>query len=42
MRNNIMYYPAIVVLLASAGSLVFLICAFNKDKKESEKDGNET
>lgn len=38
MTDNIMYYPAIVVLIACDGSLVFLICAFIKDKRESEKD----
>ena len=31
--------PAVLVLLAGAGSLVFLICAFIKDKKEAEKNG---
>ena len=38
MRDNIMFIPAIVVLLASAGSLVFLICAWIKAKREAEKD----
>ena len=38
MRDNIMFIPAVLVLLAGAGSLVFLICAFIKDKKGAEKD----
>lgn len=34
MTDNIMFIPAIVVLLACGGSLVFLICAWFRDKKD--------
>lgn len=33
MRDNIMFIPAIVVLLACAASLIFLICAWIKAKR---------
>ena len=39
MRDNIMFIPAIVVLMASGGSLVFLICAWFRAKRKSEGNG---
>lgn len=36
MTDNIMFIPAVLVLLAGAGSLVFLIGAWIKAKKEEE------
>ena len=38
MENNVMYYPAIVLMVVEACALVFLICAWFRDKRRS-KDG---
>ena len=38
MTDNIMFIPTIAVLLAGAVSLIFLICAWFRDKKEDGKD----
>ena len=40
MTNNIMFYPAIVLMIVEAGALAFLILAWFRAKKEAE-DGNE-
>ena len=39
MKENIMYYPAIVLMIVEAGALDFLIRAWFRAKKEAE-DGN--
>ena len=39
MKENIMYYPAIVLMIVEAGALAFLIRAWFRAKKEAE-DGN--
>ena len=36
MTDNIMYYPAIILMVVEAGALVFLICAWIKAKKDVE------
>ena len=38
MRDNIMFIPAVLVLLVCAGALIFLICAWIKAKRDGEKD----
>ena len=38
MTNNIMFYPAIVLMIVEAGALAFLIWEWVKAKKE-EEDG---
>ena len=35
MRDNIMYYPAMVLMVVEVAALVFLIHAFRKAKKET-------
>ena len=39
MKDNIMFYPAIVVMIVEAGALAFLIREWFWAKKEAE-DGN--
>ena len=39
MTENIMFYPAIVLMIVEAGALAFLIWAWFRAKKEAE-DGN--
>ena len=39
MKENIMYYPAIVLMIVEAGALAFLIRAWFRDKRRTE-DGN--
>lgn len=39
MKNNIMFYPAIVLMIVEAGALAFLIREWFRAKKEAE-DGN--
>lgn len=36
MTNNIMFYPAIVLMIVVAGALAFLIWAWFRAKKEAE------
>lgn len=36
MTNNVMFYPAIVLMIVEAGALAFLIRAWFKAKKEGE------
>ena len=38
MRENIMYYPAIVLMVVEALALGFLIWAWFKAKREAESD----
>ena len=38
MTDNIMFIPAVVLMVVEAGALIFLICAWIKAKKE-EEDG---
>lgn len=38
MTDNIMFYPAIILMVVEAGALIFLIVAWIKAKKEAEKD----
>ena len=40
MKDNIMFIPAIVLMVVEAAALVFLICAWNWDKRNKE-DGHE-
>lgn len=43
MRDNVMFYPAIVLMVVEACALIFLITAWFRDKKNAEKeaeDGN--
>ena len=39
MSDNIMFYPAIVLMLVEVGALAFLIRAWFRDKRRTE-DGN--
>lgn len=39
MKDNIMFYPAVVLMVTEAVALVFLICAWCRDKRRA-KDGN--
>ena len=41
MTDNIMYYPAIVLMIVEAGALVFLIVEWFRAKKENRDDGHE-
>ena len=41
MTENIMFYPAIILMIVEAGALAFLIRAWIRAKKEAE-DGDET
>ena len=41
MTDNIMFYPAIILLVAEAGALIFLIWAWFDAKRRGD-DGNET
>ena len=41
MTNNILFYPAILLMSVEAGALAFLIRAWFRAKKEAE-DGDET
>lgn len=36
MTENIMFYPAIILMIVEAGALVFLIRAWFRAKKEAE------
>lgn len=36
MKDNIMYYPAIVLMIVEAAALVFLISAWFRDKRGNE------
>ena len=36
MTDNIMFYPAIILMVVEAGALIFLICAWIKAKKEGK------
>lgn len=36
MRDNIMFYPAIVLMIVQAAALVFLISAWFRDKRRNE------
>lgn len=36
MKENIMFYPAIVLMIVEAGALAFLIWAWFRAKKEEE------
>lgn len=38
MTDNIMFYPAIVLMIVEAGALAFLIWAWFRAKKEAEDD----
>ena len=38
MRDNIMFVPAIVLMVVEAVALVFLICAWNWDRRNSKDD----
>ena len=43
MTDNIMFYPAIVLMIVEAGALAFLIRAWFRAKKEAEDgSGSET
>lgn len=35
MTDNIMFYPAIVLMIAEAVALVFLICSWCRDKRRA-------
>ena len=37
MKENIMYYPAIVLMIVEAGALAFLIWAWFRDKRRGEE-----
>lgn len=37
MKDNIMYYPAIILMVAEAAALMFLIRSWIKAKREGEK-----
>lgn len=39
MKENIMYYPAIVLMIVEAGALAFLIRAWFRAKKEDGRCG---
>ena len=36
MRDNVMFIPAIVLMVVELAALVFLICAWNWDRRNSE------
>jgi hypothetical protein len=38
MKNNIMFYPANVLMIVEAGALAFLIREWFRAKKEDEED----
>ena len=38
MRDNIMFYPAIVLMIVEAGALVFLIRAWFRAKKRRDDE----
>ena len=38
MKDNIMFYPSIVLMIVEAGALAFLIWAW-RDAKRRQKDG---
>lgn len=38
MTDNIMFYPAIILMVAEAGALIFLIWAWIKAKRMGEDD----
>jgi hypothetical protein len=38
MRDNIMYYPAVVLMIVEAGALAFLIVAWFKAKRRNDDD----
>ena len=38
MRDNIMFYPSIVLLVVEAAAFVFLVWAWRKAKKESKNE----
>lgn len=38
MRDNIMFYPAVVLMIVEAIALVFLICAWFRDKRGAEDE----
>lgn len=38
MRDNVMFYPAIALMIAEAGALVFLILAWFKAKRERKDE----
>lgn len=43
MKDNIMFYPSIVLMVVEAAALIFLITAWFRDKKNTEKgDPNDT
>lgn len=41
MTDNIMFYPAIVLMIVEAGALAFLIWAWFRDKRRAEDGRNE-
>ena len=36
MRDNVMFIPSIVLMVVEAAELVFLICAWCRDKRRTE------
>ena len=38
MKDNIMFYPAIVLMVVEALALVFLICAWRKAKRNCRQE----
>lgn len=34
MRDNIMFYPAVVLMIVEAAAVIFLVCAWRKAKRE--------
>ena len=41
MKDNIMFIPAIILMVVEAAALIFLITAWFRDKKNAEKEENE-
>lgn len=38
MKDNIMFIPAVVLMIVEAAALVFLICAWRRDKRGEPND----
>ena len=37
MRNNIMFIPAIILMVVEAAAFIFLVCSWLKAKKEAKE-----